>query len=942
MVRYFGPDNGSAYVILPNGRPAVGRIASVYADDEGTILADILAGDRETQGEPLTYAVVDSTGRLNFWFPDEQPVVWVRVNDGPLVRVTADLQDQLDDAIISGGGGGGGVTIGQVNAAIGVHNADSTAVHGIADTSALETAAGAQSKADVAAGTAISTAASDATTKAATAQANAISTAAADATSKVAAHVAAVDPHGDRSYADGQLATKADLVGGFVPTSQIPAIAITDFLGTVANQAAMLALSGQKGDWAIRSDTGTTWVISGNTPSNLSSWTQMPSAGAPVVSVNGLTGAVTLAKADIGLDQVDNTSDAAKPVSTATQTALNLKANLASPTFTGTVGGITKAMVGLGSADNTADTAKPVSVAQQAALDLKAPLASPTFTGTVNGITKTMVGLANADNTADIDKPISTLTAAALAGKQDGDADLTAIAALAPTNNDIIQRKAGAWTNRTIAQLVTDLALTKSSVGLGNVDNTSDVAKPVSTLQQAALDLKAPLASPTFTGTVAGITKTMVGLGNVDNTADASKTFAESQITGLVADLAAKQPLDADLTTIAGLTATTDNILQAVAGAWASRTPAQVKTALAIAQSDVSGLTIALAAKADLVGGLVPTSQLPALAITEVFTAANQTAMLALTAQRGDVALRTDVGKTYILSTDSPTTLADWKEISAIGVVQSVNGQVGVVVLAKGDVGLGSVDNTSDAGKPVSTAQQTALNLKADLASPTFTGTPTLPTGTIAVTQTAGNNTTAVATTAFVAALGALKANLASPTFTGTVSGVTAAMVGAPALSVLTTKGDVFVATASGAVARQAAGANGTILQTDSAQTNGVKYVNNNQTQTWSYTGTAVAATVGKTRWYNRTGRTLTVVGTWVAANTAPTGAAIVVDVNKNGTSFYGTATKPQVAVSTNGGVLAAPDTGTTLADGDYVTVDVDSVGSTVAGADVTIGVVYW
>jgi len=43
-----------------------------------------------------------------------------------------------------------------------------------------------------------------------------------------------------------------------------------------------------------------------------------------------------------------------------------------------------------------------------------------------------------------------------------------------------------------------------------------------------------------------------------------------------------------------------------------------------------------------------------------------------------------------------------------------------------------------------------AVALKADIASPTFTGTPTLPTGTIAVTQTAGNNTTAVATTAFV------------------------------------------------------------------------------------------------------------------------------------------------------------------------------------------------
>jgi hypothetical protein len=64
----------------------------------------------------------------------------------------------------------------------------------------------------------------------------------------------------------------------------------------------------------------------------------------------------------------------------------------------------------------------------------------------------------------------------------------------------------------------------------------------------------------------------------------------------------------------------------------------------------------------------------------------------------------------------------------------------------------------------------TALGLKAPLASPTFTGTPTLPTGTIATTQSAGNSTTAVATTAFVTTADNLKANIASPTFTGTVT----------------------------------------------------------------------------------------------------------------------------------------------------------------------------
>ena len=130
-------------------------------------------------------------------------------------------------------------------------------------------------------------------------------------------------------------------------------------------------------------------------------------------TVNGLT------KTTVGLGNVDNTSDANKPISTATQTALNLKANIASPTFTGTVSGVTKAMVGLGNCDNTSDANKPVSTATQTALNLKADLASPTFTGTVSGITKAMVGLGNVDNTSDANKPVSTATQTALNLKAD-------------------------------------------------------------------------------------------------------------------------------------------------------------------------------------------------------------------------------------------------------------------------------------------------------------------------------------------------------------------------------------------------------------------------------------------------------------------------------------------------------------------------------------------
>jgi hypothetical protein len=71
------------------------------------------------------------------------------------------------------------------------------------------------------------------------------------------------------------------------------------------------------------------------------------------------------------------------------QNVLDIKAPIDSPTFTGTVAGITKAMVGLGNVDNTSDANKPVSSATQTALDLKANLSSPTLTGTPSAPTAT-------------------------------------------------------------------------------------------------------------------------------------------------------------------------------------------------------------------------------------------------------------------------------------------------------------------------------------------------------------------------------------------------------------------------------------------------------------------------------------------------------------------------------------------------------------------------
>ena len=123
---------------------------------------------------------------------------------------------------------------------------------------------------------------------------------------------------------------------------------------------------------------------------------------------------------------------------------------------------LTKSLVGLGNVNNTSDATKPVSGPQQAALDLK-------------------LNLSMYANKGDILVGLSAATPNALAVGVDG----TFLMA------DSAQGPGMRWT-----------ALTKTMVGLSNVDNTSDVNKPVSTAQQTALNLKVNLASLTAKGTL--------------------------------------------------------------------------------------------------------------------------------------------------------------------------------------------------------------------------------------------------------------------------------------------------------------------------------------------------------------------------------------------------------------------------------------------------------
>ena len=185
-------------------------------------------------------------------------------------------------------------------------------------------------------------------------------------------------------------------------------------------------------------------------------------------------------KSEVGLGNVDNTSDVNKPVSTAQSTAIGLKADTtaltAHTTDISNPHSVTQTQVGLSNVNNTSDANKPVSIATQTALDLKASTTSLNThindAANPHSVTQAQVGLGNVNNTADADKPVSTATQIALNLKANTSALTTHV-------NDVTNPH----------------AVTKTQVGLSNVDNTSDANKPVSSAQQTALDLKADRSS---------------------------------------------------------------------------------------------------------------------------------------------------------------------------------------------------------------------------------------------------------------------------------------------------------------------------------------------------------------------------------------------------------------------------------------------------------------
>lgn len=233
----------------------------------------------------------------------------------------------------------------------------------------------------------------------------------------------------------------------------------------------------------------------------------------------------------------------------------------------------------------------------------------------------------------------------------------------------------------------------KANLGLKNVDNTSDLNKPISNATRTSLDLKEDVLNKSVDVTLSDPTNTKFP------TELAVKTYISTHIASATivdADAASKGKIQltgdlggtADLPTVPGLVLKLDANKVGVANGVAS----------------LNAL------------GIIPTNQLPPVSVSSTNVVASQHEMLALsTATVGSIAVRTDVNKNYILAIADPTNLVNWVELLTPGApVQSVNGLTGSISLSKSDIGLANADNTSDVNKPISNATQSALNIKLD------------------------------------------------------------------------------------------------------------------------------------------------------------------------------------------------------------------------------------
>jgi hypothetical protein len=399
-----------------------------------------------------------------------------------------------------------------------------------------------------------------------------------------------------------------------------------------------------------------------------------------VTSVNTEVGAVVLDKTDIGLGNVDNTSDANKPISTATQTALDLITDV---NWTGDYNNGTTYTVGDGVMFNGASFRMIIAIGAAG----YNPVAYPAnWLQVTDYVSPNDIGLGNVDNTSDVNKPISSATQTALNAKQDSlgftpenvtnkstNTSLGTSDTLYPTQNAVKSYVDTQITNNATPDATT---LVKGKVKLaGDLAGTADLPT-VPGLAGKEPTITAGTTSQYYRGdkTFQTLDKSAVGLSNVDNTSDANKPISSATQTAL---------------------------------------NAKVDTVLVGAINGVASLDGT---------GRVPSTQLPSY-VDDVVEFANLAAF-PVTGETGKIYVALDTNLTYRWSGTAYVNIAPSLALGETSAT-AYRGDRGKTAFdhsqiiagnphgtTKADVGLSNVDNTSDLNKPISTATQTALNAK--------------------------------------------------------------------------------------------------------------------------------------------------------------------------------------------------------------------------------------
>jgi len=200
---------------------------------------------------------------------------------------------------------------------------------------------------------------------------------------------------------------------------------------------------------------------------------------------------------------------------------------------------------------------------------------------------------------------------------------------------------------------------------------------------------------------------------------------------------------NSDTTNVHGIADTADLATQADITAALSTAAADATTksdaAIATASTAADGKISTHNSDTTLVHGIADTSLL----------ATSSDVSTAVSDHNSDTTNVHGISNTADLATKAYADQAETDAITAAGTAADTKISTAVAALTKSSVGLGNVDNTSDANKPVSTATQTALDLKAPKAAPTFTGTLTAADVTISGNLTVSGTTTTVNTTNF-------------------------------------------------------------------------------------------------------------------------------------------------------------------------------------------------